>query len=80
MIQKQKNIKMNMQMPYFKQYEISSFGKVSIHNSSYWMLDNYIGVGCGAVGFLDNKRLYPPKRLKEYIKEPLNIEIEKLST
>ncbi len=65
----------------FYQYEISNFSKgyKSKHNLGYWQYQNYIGVGAGAVGFYENKRFYPPKNLKEYIKNPLNIEIENLT-
>ncbi|EDM23713.1 radical SAM family heme chaperone HemW [Caminibacter mediatlanticus] len=36
----------------FPQYEISNFGKPCIHNLGYWKLNEYIGIGAGAVGFL----------------------------
>ncbi len=61
----------------FGQYEISNFGKYHCkHNIGYWKLDNYIGIGAGAVGFLNNTRLYPTKDINEYIKNPLNIKKE----
>ncbi len=42
----------------FQQYEVSNYGRYrSIHNLGYWSLKSYIGVGAGAVGFLDNMRL-----------------------
>jgi oxygen-independent coproporphyrinogen III oxidase len=65
----------------FLQYEISNFAKgyKSKHNLGYWEYKNYIGVGAGSVGFYKNKRFYPPKNLKEYINNPLKIEIEELS-
>ncbi len=37
----------------YRQYEVSNFakpGKESIHNSSYWVLDDYVGCGAGASG------------------------------
>jgi oxygen-independent coproporphyrinogen-3 oxidase len=61
------------------QYEISNFGNYrSKHNLGYWQYKNYIGVGCGAVGFLKNERFYTQKSVEEYIKNPNNIDIEKL--
>lgn len=42
----------------FHQYEISNFsipGKESIHNSSYWQQDDYIGCGCTAAGTIYGK-------------------------
>jgi len=64
----------------FKQYEISNFGKPSRHNRGYWELKNYMGVGAGAVGFLRNRRYYPPTSIDSYIDNPLDIEIEELSS
>ena len=64
----------------FPQYEISNFGEYqSIHNLGYWSGDDYIGIGAGAVGFLKNERYYPSKNIEEYIKNPLHVEVEKLS-
>ena len=64
----------------FPQYEISNFGKYqSVHNLGYWSGDDYIGIGSGAVGFLKNRRFYPIKDIEKYIKNPLHVEVEKLS-
>lgn len=64
----------------FEQYEISNFGQYqSIHNLGYWRGEDYIGVGSGAVGFLKNKRFYPPNEIEKYIENPLHVEIESLS-
>jgi oxygen-independent coproporphyrinogen-3 oxidase len=64
----------------FEQYEISNFGKYRCsHNIGYWQLLNYIGVGSGAVGMLNNKRFYPNTDIDAYIKDPLNIAVEELS-
>lgn len=41
----------------FHQYEVSNFslpGFESIHNQTYWNLENYIGIGAGATGTLYN--------------------------
>ncbi len=67
----------------FKQYEISNFAKSkdeeSKHNYGYWQYKNYLGVGAGAVGFIDNIRYYPNKNIEEYINNPILYEIEKIS-
>lgn len=64
----------------FKQYEISNFGSYeSKHNKGYWQYKDYIGLGSGAVGKLDLKRLYPTTNLEEYVKNPLDIRVEELS-
>ncbi len=65
----------------FPQYEISNFGVYnSIHNLGYWEYDDYIGVGAGAVGFLKDRRFYPPKKIEGYIKNPTLKETEFLKT
>jgi len=64
----------------FNQYEISNFGSYqSLHNLGYWKQKNYIGLGSGAVGFLENERFYSSNSLEEYIDNPTNIETEKLT-
>jgi len=63
----------------FPQYEISNFGKKkSKHNLGYWQYKNYIGVGSGAVGFLENRRFYTNKNIELYIKNPLLFDEERL--
>ena len=64
----------------FEQYEISNFGNYRCkHNIGYWQLQDYMGVGSGAVGMLQDKRLYPTTDIEAYIKNPLEIKIERLS-
>ncbi|RXJ70226.1 coproporphyrinogen III oxidase [Halarcobacter ebronensis] len=67
----------------FTQYEISNFARKkdyeSKHNYGYWQHKNYLGIGAGAVGCLNNYRYYPKKGIEEYIKNPLDYEIEELS-
>ncbi|MDP1784019.1 MAG: radical SAM family heme chaperone HemW [Sulfuricurvum sp.] len=64
----------------FAQYEISNFGQSqSQHNLGYWEHKPYIGLGAGAVGFLDAKRFYPTTDIEAYIKDPLLIKEEVLS-
>jgi len=59
----------------FTQYEISNFSKNkkarSIHNYGYWQKENYIGVGSGAIGAINDKRYYCNEDVQEYINEPL---------
>lgn len=63
----------------FDQYEISNFGITrSAHNRGYWEYKNYIGAGAGAVGFLENRRLYPSTDVEYYIAHPLEIHEETL--
>jgi len=64
----------------FTQYEISNFGKYqSRHNKGYWELQNYIGAGAGAVGFLNKTRYYPQTQIEAYIQNPLQITEEHLT-
>ena len=56
----------------FTHYEISNFGSYqSRHNQGYWELKNYMGVGAGAVGFLETERFYPHTNIDAYITDPL---------
>lgn len=64
----------------FTHYEISNFGSYqSRHNKGYWELEDYIGAGAGAVGFLKDTRYYPQTNIEFYISDPLNITEEVLS-
>ena len=64
----------------FTHYEISNFGTYqSQHNKGYWELENYIGAGAGAVGFLKDTRYYPQTYIESYIADPLHITEEFLS-
>ncbi len=64
----------------FEQYEISNFGTYRCrHNTGYWKLENYMGVGSGAVGMFEDTRLYPTTDIDAYITDPLNIQQEQLS-
>ena len=56
----------------FPQYEISNFGTYqSRHNQGYWQYENYLGVGAGAVGFLNDCRFYPETGIEAYVQNPL---------
>ena len=64
----------------FEQYEISNFGRTpSRHNLGYWEHKPYIGLGSGAVGFLRNRRFYPPNDIQTYIADPLAAHVEELT-
>ena len=63
---------------HYSQYEISNFGEICKHNLGYWKLNNYIGLGAGAVGFRENKRFYTHKLPEDYIKNPTFKNIEYL--
>ena len=54
----------------YEHYEISNFalpGKRALHNSNYWNLTPYLGLGPGAHSFDGRSRSYNPSNLKEYI-------------
>ncbi len=64
----------------FAHYEISNFGRYqSRHNQGYWKLENYIGAGAGAVGFLTDRRFYPLTDIEQYIVDPLRIAEEPIT-
>ena len=62
----------------FEQYEISNFSKSknsrSKHNYGYWKKENYIGVGSGAIGAINDKRYYCNEDVQEYINNPTEYE------
>lgn len=55
----------------YDRYEISSFArdksKRSRHNSKYWCMAEYLGVGLGASGFLDGIRYVNTSDMTEYL-------------
>lgn len=67
----------------FHQYEIANFSKnkkfQSKHNFGYWEHKEYLGVGAGAVAYINKQREYSQKSIEDYIKNPLFVEIEKLN-
>ena len=70
----------NIEKRGFKAYEISNFGTYqSKHNKGYWAIENYIGAGAGAVGFLRDTRFYPLENIDAYIKNPLFVSKELLT-
>ncbi len=55
----------------FCHYEISNFAKNSFesrHNLKYWQCDEYLGIGPSAHSFLNGKRFFYPRDLKQFIK------------
>ncbi len=55
----------------YKQYEISNFahsGYESRHNTKYWTLEDYLGIGPSAHSKLGNKRYYMESDLNRYLK------------
>lgn len=72
----------------FIRYEISNYAinnYESIHNSNYWKLKNYLGLGASAVGYYNRERYENIKNVKTYIehikqnKKPIK-EIEYIDT
>lgn len=55
----------------YHRYEVSSFcknGYESRHNKKYWDLSEYLGLGLGASGLINNNRTKNPVRISEYYK------------
>ena len=53
----------------YRQYEISNFampGCESLHNLKYWNCEEYIGIGSSAHSFVDGKRFYYGRSLKQF--------------
>ena len=64
----------------FTQYEVSNYGLYqSQHNLGYWQYKDYLGIGAGAVGFINKQRLYPHTNIEKFIKEPHFKRVEELS-
>ena len=60
----------NEKLEKYHHYEISNYsfdGYESLHNIHYWSSEEYIGIGMGASGYLDNIRYDNPRTIKEYI-------------
>ncbi len=54
----------------FNHYEISNFAKPgfeSRHNTKYWILENYLGIGAAAHSFVDGKRFYFESDTEKFI-------------
>ena len=54
----------------YKHYEISNFCKTNMesrHNLKYWHCEEYLGIGPSAHSFVNGKRFYYPRNLKDFI-------------
>jgi oxygen-independent coproporphyrinogen-3 oxidase len=54
----------------FQQYEISNFAKHQFmcrHNQKYWMNEEYIGIGAGAVSYIDGVRMQNIQDVERYV-------------
>ena len=63
----------------FNRYEVSNFAKdgfESKHNSRYWELKDYLGLGISSHSLMGNKRFYNPSSFDDYYK---SIELDKLA-
>lgn len=60
----------------FYRYEISSFAlsedSMSKHNMHYWALDDYLALGVGACGCINNVRYKNTKNINKYIESFIN--------
>lgn len=59
----------------FEQYEISNFakeGKRSFHNLRYWLDDEYIGIGPSAHSFMEGRRFYFDRSIKDFLEKPFD--------
>lgn len=57
----------------FKQYEISNFakeGKCSFHNLRYWLDDEYVGIGPSAHSFMEGRRFFTERSIKDFLEKP----------
>ena len=67
----------------FEQYEISNFakdGKRAFHNTRYWLDDEYIGIGPSAHSFMEGRRFYCGRSIKDFLEKPFEeAEIEESS-
>lgn len=56
----------------YERYEISNFakgGKISRHNTKYWLRAPYIGLGAAAHSFYENRRYENPPLLTDYYRQ-----------
>ncbi len=64
----------------YQQYEISNFareGKISRHNTRYWLGQDYLGLGPAAHSLVDGKRFYFPRDLTGFLaaRDPMELVI-----
>lgn len=56
----------------YERYEISNFAKnekISRHNTKYWLLEDYIGLGAGAHSCFKGRRFAKISNIRDYINE-----------
>ncbi len=59
----------------FEQYEISNFAKNrrrSFHNLRYWLDGEYIGIGPSAHSFMEGRRFYTDRSIKDFLEVPFS--------
>lgn len=59
----------------YQHYEISNYareGRECRHNNSYWIRENYLGLGLGASSLIENTRFRKEDNLEEYIRNAGN--------
>lgn len=67
----------------YEHYEISNFalpGRHAVHNSSYWDMTSYLGIGAGAHSYVGGVRSYDPPSLVKYMADPTGVNIEEPET
>lgn len=55
----------------FQRYEVSNYaknGQESLHNLVYWHNEKYLGIGCGASGYIEDERYDNTKSLQQYLR------------
>lgn len=55
----------------YRQYEVSNYsvaGYESLHNLKYWLMEEYLGIGPGAHGFIGNRRYSNVRSTDVYLK------------
>jgi oxygen-independent coproporphyrinogen III oxidase len=66
----------------FERYEVSNYSKQGFeckHNLSYWKNKEYVGIGLGSSGYIDNVRYTNTRNLTEYNKGKNNLEKEEIT-
>ena len=50
-------------------YEVSNYGRIAKHNLNYWAGGNYLGIGAGAVGCIQNIRTSMPSSIEVFLQQ-----------
>ncbi|TLD82409.1 coproporphyrinogen III oxidase family protein [Helicobacter sp. MIT 11-5569] len=53
----------------FLHYEVSNYGRISAHNLHYWKGGDYIGIGAGAVGCINDVRTSMPNSIERFLEK-----------